>query len=96
MQNRFDAHLVHTFLVFVIGYGLNFASMTVTGSFEDIECIVVDEMSIFVHISDGPITQLTIVDDAVRRLRTVSANNFPNKNLKYCRTIRWTHINLPE
>lgn len=84
MQNRFDAHLVRTFLVFVIGYGLNFASMTVAGSFEDIKCIVVDEMSIFVHISDRPITQLTIVDDAARRLWTVSANNFPNRNVKYC------------
>lgn len=58
--------------MFVIGNRLNLASMAVTGSLKDIECIIVDEMPIFVHISDGPITQLAIVNDAARFFRTIS------------------------
>lgn len=66
-------HVIHTFLMFVIKNRLNLTSMAVTGSLEDIECIIVDEMTIFVHISDGPITQLAIVDYAARFFRTISA-----------------------
>lgn len=51
---------------------LNFAALAVAGSLENIETLVVDQVSILVHVAHWPITQLAVIDDGSTHLRSIA------------------------
>lgn len=70
-----------TFLVFVISNWLNFTAMAVAGALIHIKCSIVNQVPIFVHITNGPIGQLTIINDAACCLWTISFDRVSNSNI---------------
>lgn len=51
---------------------LDFASLSVTCTLENIKAIVVYHVSVLVHVSHGPITQLAVVDDCSAHFSAVT------------------------
>lgn len=64
--------IVLTLLMFFVGNRLNFTAMAVAGPLVHIECAVVYQVAILVHIPNRPIAQLAVVYDAAWRLLTIT------------------------
>lgn len=72
--NLRSCHRIITLFMLFISNRLNFTAMPITSPFIYVECTIVYQMTIFVHVTNRPIAQLAVIDDATRRLLTISSN----------------------
>lgn len=65
-ETPYKFHNLLTLLrVLIVDDGLNFATLAITCPLEHVESFVEHQVAILVHIPDGPVRQLAVVDDRV-------------------------------
>lgn len=71
-----------TFLMLFICDRLNFTAMAIAGALVDFECVILNQMTLLIHVTHRPIGQLAIVNYTAQTLGSIAVTKMQRSTIK--------------